>query len=114
MILNLALNARDAMPGGGRLTISTVNLDRVPAPLKADLSPGEYVGIAVSDTGSGMPPDVLARAFEPFFTTRTQAAAPALACRSFTASPSSRAGPPASTAGKARGPPSPLYLRAPR
>ncbi|PSJ39593.1 response regulator [Allosphingosinicella deserti] len=72
MILNLAINARDAMPSGGRLTISTANLEHVPTPLETELSPGEYVTIAVADTGSGMSPAVLARAFEPFFTTKEQ------------------------------------------
>lgn len=62
-ILNLAINARDAMPDGGRLTIATEN-----AP-DTDGS-GDYIRIAVSDTGAGMTPDVVARAFEPFFTTK--------------------------------------------
>lgn len=70
MILNLALNARDAMPNGGRLTIGTSNIATVPQALSTELSPGEYVAIAVSDTGTGMPPEVLSRAFEPFFTTK--------------------------------------------
>lgn len=70
MILNLALNARDAMTSGGRLTIATHNVDAVPSALASELSPGEYVAITVSDTGSGMTPEVLARAFEPFFTTK--------------------------------------------
>lgn len=72
MILNLALNARDAMPSGGRLTISTSNLESVPPALAADLAPGEYVAISVSDTGTGMSAEVQARAFEPFFTTKEQ------------------------------------------
>ncbi len=65
-ILNLAVNARDAMPAGGRLTIRTENALAAPA----RLSPGDYVGITIADTGEGMRPDVLARAFEPFFTTK--------------------------------------------
>ncbi|HET7817554.1 MAG TPA: ATP-binding protein [Sphingomicrobium sp.] len=70
MILNLAINARDAMPSGGRLTISTSNLDSVPPALSTELAAGEYVALSVSDTGMGMSPEVLARAFEPFFTTK--------------------------------------------
>ncbi len=66
-ILNLAINARDAMPDGGTLAISSEN-----AILRdvADVAPGEYVRIEVSDTGSGMSPEVINRAFEPFFTTK--------------------------------------------
>lgn len=70
MILNLALNARDAMPNGGRLTIATSNLASVPPSLSTELAAGEYVVIAVTDTGTGMAPEVLTRAFEPFFTTK--------------------------------------------
>jgi PAS domain S-box-containing protein len=66
-VLNLAINARDAMPEGGALTIAT-RLRRVVA--EAELLPGEYVELSVTDTGSGMPPDVAARAFDPFFTTK--------------------------------------------
>lgn len=70
-VLNLCINARDAMPGGGRLTIETGNrwIDARTAKAQ-DLDPGQYVSICVSDTGSGMAPEVAARAFEPFFTTK--------------------------------------------
>ena len=68
-ILNLVVNARDAMPEGGRLMIATRNLPDG-AQLPAGLPSGEYVSVAVTDTGEGMSPEVLARAFEPFFTTK--------------------------------------------
>ncbi|WP_131193790.1 ATP-binding protein [Lichenihabitans psoromatis] len=71
-LLNLVINARDAMPDGGLLTVETTNarLDRHSADAFGDLQPGDYLLLSVSDTGAGMPPDVIAKAFEPFFTTK--------------------------------------------
>ena len=71
-ILNLCVNARDAMPGGGKLTIETSNafLDENYAEVHSEVSAGQYVLISITDNGSGMPPDVIEKAFEPFFTTK--------------------------------------------
>ena len=74
VLLNLVINARDAMDGQGSITIALANLAVEPSDTLADtgIRPGEFVSVAVSDTGSGMPPEVMERAFEPFFTTKPE------------------------------------------
>ncbi|HYJ18809.1 MAG TPA: ATP-binding protein, partial [Burkholderiales bacterium] len=70
-LLNLAINARDAMPEGGTLTIATSNILFEPEQaIIRDIKPGEYVRLSISDTGVGMPPEVQVRAFDPFYTTK--------------------------------------------
>jgi signal transduction histidine kinase len=71
VILNLAINARDAMPGGGWLTIETSDMTLPAAPSEVeDFKPGDYVALVISDTGHGMADDVRRRAVDPFFTTK--------------------------------------------
>lgn len=72
VLLNLCVNARDAMPNGGKITVSARSLmvDQQYAALKPELKPGEYVMIQVADTGTGIPPEIIEKIFDPFFTTK--------------------------------------------
>ncbi len=70
VILNLTINARDAMPGGGFITIATMNCRRTVPARPDEPPPGDYVSISVEDTGAGIAPEILSRVFEPFFTTK--------------------------------------------
>jgi PAS domain S-box-containing protein len=74
VLINLAVNARDAMPAGGKLIVATasMSIDANHAASRVGLGPGRYVSLKVSDTGTGMPPEVIDRAFDPFFTTKAK------------------------------------------
>ncbi|HLO20445.1 MAG TPA: response regulator, partial [Sphingomicrobium sp.] len=72
MLLNLAINSRDAMPEGGKIIVRTRNVRTAPASLASELDAGEYICVSVKDDGPGMPANVLAHAFEPFFTTKAR------------------------------------------
>jgi PAS domain S-box-containing protein len=77
-LLNLGVNARDAMPRGGTLTVSMANVQLSPEECLPPRKPGEFVRLSVSDTGTGMPPDIASRVFEPYFTTKDLSRGPGL------------------------------------
>jgi signal transduction histidine kinase len=104
-IVNLSVNARDAMLGGGKLTIETANsfLDESYANAHDEVRPGQYVLLAISDSGVGMSKEVLEQAFDPFSRPRRSARVPGSACRRSTGSSSSRVDTSKSTASRATG-----------
>ncbi|QJE74157.1 PAS domain-containing protein [Aerophototrophica crusticola] len=112
-ILNLGINARDAMPDGGRLMLETANVTLAPGECGScpDARPGDYVRLSVADNGCGMGRDVLEQAFDPFFTTKPWARARGWACPRSMASPSSPAALPRSRARRAGVPSCPSSCR---
>ena len=120
-IINIAVNARDAMPGGGQITIAAVNIDveNLPADRQdaddlAELLPGRYVAIRITDTGTGMDAATAERAFEPFFTTKSGDRAPGLGLPAVHRFASQAAVKRGSDRNQARAPPSPWCCPPPR